>query len=63
VWTDYLDVANGREGWQDVMDRWDVDVIVLSPGQSGALVDRIVRDPGWRQVYRDDEGSVYVRNA
>jgi hypothetical protein len=63
VWTDYLDVANGREGWQDVMDRWDVDVMVLSPGQSGALVDRIVDDPGWRQVYRDDEGSVYVRSV
>ncbi len=61
VWTDYLDVANGREGWQAVVDRWGVDVMVLSPGQSGALVDRIVHDPGWQQVYRDDDGSVYVR--
>ena len=61
VWTDYLDAANGRAGWQAIMDRWDVDVLVLSPGQSGELLERIVGDPGWQRAYRDDDGSVFVR--
>jgi hypothetical protein len=61
VWTDYLDAANGREGWQAILDRWDVDVVALSPGQSGELIERITRDPGWQLTYRDEDGSVYIR--
>ena len=63
VWTDYLDAANGREGWQAIMDRWDVDVAVLSPRQSGELLERIVRDRGWQRTYRDDDGSVFIRRV
>jgi hypothetical protein len=61
VWTDYLDAANGREGWQAILDRWEVDVVVLDPDQSGQLVERIGRDAGWQRAYLDDDGSVYVR--
>ena len=38
VWNDYIDVSNGRNGWQAILDRWDVDVLALSPGQSGELI-------------------------
>jgi hypothetical protein len=61
VWTDYLDAANGREGWQDILDRWQVDVAVLSTRQSRELLERIADDPGWRRTYTNDDGSVYVR--
>jgi hypothetical protein len=61
VWTDYLDAANGRDGWQGVLDRWEVDVVVLDPDQSGQLVERIAADPGWTRAHVDDDGSVYVR--
>jgi hypothetical protein len=61
VWNDYLDVANGREGWQDTLDRWGVDVAVLSTRQSGELLERIAHDSGWRRTYTNDDGSVYVR--
>jgi hypothetical protein len=63
VWTDYLDVANGREGWQAILDRWDVDVLALSSGQSGELVERLAGDPGWQRIYHLDQGSVYVRRV
>jgi hypothetical protein len=61
VWTDYLDAANGRAGWQSILDRWDVDVAVLSDGQSGELLERIAHDAGWQRTYSNDDGSVYVR--
>lgn len=61
VWTDYLDAANGREGWQGILDRWQVDVVVLSAGQSGELLERIAHDTGWRRTYSDDQGAVFVR--
>lgn len=61
VWTDYLDVANGREGWQGILSRWQVDVVVLSTLQSSELLERIAYDPGWRRVFTGDDGSVYIR--
>jgi hypothetical protein len=61
VWSDYLDAANGREGWQDILDRWDVEVAVLSAEQSGELLERMARDDGWRRAFSTDDGSVYVR--
>jgi hypothetical protein len=61
VWSDYLDAANGRAGWQDILDRWDVEVAVLSAEQSGELLERMARDDGWRRALSTDDGSVYVR--
>jgi hypothetical protein len=63
VWTDYIDVSNGRNGWQAILDRWDVDVVALSPWQSGELIERIGFDPGWQRTYHDDDGSVYIRRV
>ncbi len=63
VWNDYIDVSNGRNGWQAILDRWDVDVLALSPGQSGELIERVALDPGWQRTYQDDDGSVFIRRA
>jgi hypothetical protein len=60
VWRDYLDVAAGVEGWQGTLDRWRVDVVVLSTEQE-ALIARIRADAAWRLTYRDADGLVFVR--
>ena len=60
VWNDYLNVLEGREGWQAILDRWGVDAVVLQTDPSG-LSTRIARDPRWRLAYRDPLGALYVR--
>jgi hypothetical protein len=61
-WRDYLNVSAGIEGWQDVLDRYAVDVVIATRSQQGTLLPRIRRDPGWRQVYSNADGSVFVRS-
>ena len=61
TWDDYLLVSQGRDGWQEVLDRWDVRVLVLHPDQSTGLLSVIDDDPGWRPVLKTDHGSVYER--
>jgi hypothetical protein len=63
VWLDYNAVAAGREGWQAILRRWNVDAVVLADDQQPALIPIIRRDPGWRLVYQDAVGSVYVPAA
>ena len=61
TWDDYLLVSQGRDGWQEVLDRWDVRVLVLHPDQSTGLLSVIDDDPRWRPVLKTDHGSVYER--
>src|SRR3954447_8878668 len=63
VWDDYFTVTNGGADWQAVLDRWDVNVVIAHPEQSEALIALLQNDPGWREVFRDREGSVFVRTS
>jgi hypothetical protein len=60
-WQDYVDASAGLEGWQNVLERYGVDVVVATRDQSAGLLPRIRHDAGWRQVYSDAHGSVFVR--
>jgi hypothetical protein len=61
VWDDYFVVTTGREGWPSVLDRWNVGVLVLQPGQADGLLAVIGSHSDWRLIIRTDEGSVYAR--
>jgi hypothetical protein len=62
VWDDYLAVGGAREGWQSILDGWDVDGVVVNPDQDEQLLEHIANDPGWRLAFSDDSGSVFVRS-
>jgi hypothetical protein len=62
VWSQYQQISAGQQGWQGVLDRWHVDVVVASREQQAQLLPRIARDPGWRLAYQDPAGAVYVRS-
>jgi hypothetical protein len=61
VWRDYVQVSFGQEGWQDILDRWDVQIVAAEVGEQRDLIPRIQADPGWRQVYEDEQGYVFIR--
>jgi hypothetical protein len=59
VWEDYRTVVRGDRSWRDVVERWEVDAIVTEP--DWPIVDELRRDPSWREVAHDADGSVFVR--
>jgi hypothetical protein len=61
VWRDYFTVTNGQDGWQDVLDRWRVEALIVHRGQSEGLESVIRDDPGWRVVMDTEAGKVYAR--
>ena len=63
VWDDYFTVSNGREGWERVLDRWNVRVLILNPDQAEGLLQVIDDHSEWKLVMANDSGSVYVRNC
>ncbi len=60
-WRDYQSISSGQEGWQELLDRWRVDVVVATRDQQAGLIPRISKDPGWRVAFHDRDGDVFVR--
>ncbi len=61
AWIDYLQVSAGDARWSQILDSWQVDVLVVSKADQAALASRVVGDSGWRSVYEDSTGLVAVR--
>jgi hypothetical protein len=61
AWRDYVAVSEAQSGWESILDRWRVDVLVLSNGDQPGLVMAIDRSEAWRVVHRDADGLVAVR--
>jgi hypothetical protein len=61
VWNDYVAVSDGHEGWQEILDRWNVSVVALAPDQQSDLIPIIRDDPGWQLFYQDGDGFIFTR--
>jgi hypothetical protein len=59
VWHDYGQVGFSGAEWEDVLDRWHVQAIVASTDWD--LLPTLRADPGWRELYADDDGALFVR--
>jgi hypothetical protein len=57
TWDDYEAVASGGNGWQAVLQRWGVTLVVVSVGDEELSARMAVL--GWRRSYEDTYGSIY----
>jgi len=62
VWSDYLDVADGRADWAEILDRWGVTLVAIE-AENQDLRPFIEDHGAWEQLHEDDEGVVYRRAA
>jgi hypothetical protein len=60
VWTDFAAIQSTQDGWQRLLDRWDVEALVVDPANS-QLAKVLPGDPAWRLVYRDADGELWAR--
>ena len=61
IWEDYTTLRVARDGWQEVLDRWKVDAIVVDT-RDWKLAGLLKADAGWRLAYTDAQGQLYVRS-
>jgi hypothetical protein len=59
VWEDYETVTSGGAGWQELLDAWDVQFVVV-PARDEAYHDRLVAE-GWQVTFTDADGSLFAR--
>ncbi len=63
VWNDYVRVGAAARDWEAVLDRYDVELVIWNRRLGNHLPDVLERSPHWKNVYRDELGTVFVRNS
>jgi hypothetical protein len=50
VWDDYSAVTRGRADWQQILDRYGVDYLVLDTDHHGDLLPQVRHSAAWREA-------------
>jgi hypothetical protein len=57
-------LESGAEGWEDVLDRWQVSVVLWPSGFAGGkhvtMLQQLVASPHWLRVYNDGHSAVFA---
>jgi len=61
VWKDYLSISRARADWQDTLDRYGVNTLILDKQFHADLIRILKTTNTWRKVYEDKMGVVFVK--
>ncbi len=61
VWRHYFDIVNLRVGYEQLLDVYGVNMIVLSKSMHPDAIEQLQRDGPWQTDYEDDLAVVFTR--
>ena len=63
IWQAYMQISDAQGGWEDTLDRYGVNTIVVDHEFRGALIRRLKENDKWRLEFDQDGQVVFVRKA
>ncbi|MBS4060029.1 MAG: hypothetical protein KG029_06485 [Bacteroidetes bacterium] len=60
AWDDYLTIATANTGWEELLEQYQVDTLILSKARQGALIAAAQKN-GWRNIVEDDVAVILMR--
>lgn len=61
VWRHYLQVIERSNEWEETLERYGVNTIVLDTRYRSGLIQALKDDPAWKIGYQDNVSAVFVR--
>jgi hypothetical protein len=61
MWKEYLLVANGQYGWEDVLRRYGIDAILADKEEQEILINAAQASGAWLAEYEDSHTALLVR--
>ena len=59
----YASISNGNAAaFDQAVQRWNIGWAMV-PNRNAKLTTLLDHSPGWRRLYRDKVGAIYVREA
>ena len=63
IWGDYLAIVNALPGWEQLLEAYRVNTLMLDPNEQGKLIERLNLSGEWRSIYQDDSAVLFVRRS
>jgi hypothetical protein len=64
VWREYSALTRGRADWQELLDRYHVDFLLLdTAGYHVELLPQVERSPAWEPIYQAGDGVLFARRV
>jgi hypothetical protein len=63
VWDEYQAVSTGRADWEQILDRYQVEYLVLDAHQQEFLASLAVQSGRWSLRYRDPVGVIFQKTG
>jgi len=57
---EYLEVYQVRQGWRDILEKYEVELVLIDRGS--ALATLLDEDGDWQEAYEDELAVVYTRH-
>ncbi len=60
IWQDYLEISNAVGDWEEKLDRYGVNTLMLSQIEQPGLVEAVLSTDRWELVFSDHSALVFV---
>jgi len=62
VWRDYLRVVHNSAGWEDILERYGVNTVIIDYRYRSGFIRRMKRNEDWQLTFDDgDRAAIFVR--
>jgi hypothetical protein len=61
IWQAYQTISLAGNGWDDQLDRYSVNTVIIDPRQLKSLSTQLKADEKWNKVYEDGIAMIFVR--
>lgn len=61
IWDDYWEISTAQSVWQDLLDKYRVNTLMLEPVKQVSLIEKAKTSPNWILVYEDSSAVIFER--
>ena len=60
TWFDYISLSQAQFGWQELIDSYGVNTLMLQPENQAPLISALQSAGDWQQVYEDHSAVIFT---
>jgi hypothetical protein len=61
IWMDYLAITNAQSDWEELLDKYQVNTLMIGVKDQAPLVDAVKASSAWQEVYIDPVAAIFTR--
>jgi hypothetical protein len=61
VWMDYLTISNAGDDWEELLQGYGVNALMISPVEQMALMQAVSESDAWSLLYQDETSAIFER--